>query len=194
MIKCAIFDADGTLINSLHLWRQADEEYMASIGRRLDPEVYKKFEKLTYRQSVSYLKRHYGLEQTEDEISDGVMAIVAKKYDTEVTQRDGIDELLERLLENGIKMAVATANDKKLVCRGLRSTGLRRYFSFVISCDETGAGKDDAEIYVRAAELLGCKPEETLVVEDDKNYIKAARDAGFIAIHVSEMGRLGFGK
>ena len=71
MIKCAIFDADGTLINSLHLWRQADEEYMASIGRRLDPEVYKKFEKLTYRQSVSYLKRHYGLEQTEDEISDG---------------------------------------------------------------------------------------------------------------------------
>ena len=194
MIKSAVFDADGTLLDSLHVWRQTDEEYMASIGKRLDPDAYKAFGKLTYGQSVSYIKNHYGLEMPEEEISAGIMAIVMKKYETEVTAKDGIAELLQRLLDNNVKMAVATANDRKLVCRALRSTGLRRYFTHVVSCDEIGVGKDDAEVYVRAAELLGCTPQETLVVEDDKGYIKAARDAGFIAIHVSEIGRLGFGK
>ena len=194
MIKCAVFDADGTLLDSLGVWRSADEEYLSSKGRRLDPEVSKRFDKMTYGQSIAYVKQHYGIDEPEEQISDDIMSIVMKKYETDVTATEGIQKILQRLLDNGVPMAVATANDRKLVCRGLRSTGLRRYFTDVVSCDETGCGKDDAAVFVRAAELLGCTPEETLVVEDDMSYVKAARKAGFIAVHVSEIGRLGFGE
>ena len=194
MIKCAVFDADGTLIDSMGVWLKADEEYLRSKGRRLDPETYGKFTKMTYAQSIAFVKRHYGLEDTEEKISGDIMKLVSDKYDNEVLVNEGVRELLQRLLDNGVPMAVATSNERKLICRALRATGLRRYFSYVVTCDETGCGKDNAEIYAHAAELLGCSPSETLVVEDNKENIKAAKDAGFVAIHISQIGRLGFGK
>ena len=194
MIKCAIFDADGTLIDSLGIWMKADKEYLSSKGRRLDPSTYEKFTKMTYAQSISYVKEHYRLKESEEEISEDIMKLVMSKYENDVKVTEGIEDLLQRLLDNGIPMAVATANDRILVCRALRSTGLRRYFSRIVTCDETGCGKEEAEVFIRAAEELGCKPSEALVVEDDKAYVKAARAAGFIAMHISEIGRLGFGK
>ena len=194
MIKCAVFDADGTLIDSLGVWKSADEEYLRSKGRRLDPGMTEKFNKMTYGQSIAFVKQHYGIDEPEEQISDDIMSIVMRKYETDVKVNEGVAELLQRLLDNGVPMAVATANDRKLVCRGLRSTGLRRYFTHIVSCDETGCGKDDASVFIRAAEMLGCEPSETLVVEDDRAYVKAARAAGFVAIHISDIGRLGFGE
>lgn len=193
MIKCAVFDADGTLIDSMGVWLEADEEYLRSKDRRLDPDTYRKFANMTYKESISYVKKHYGLEDTEEKISADIQKLVMKKYENEVEANDGIRELLQRLLDNGVPMAVATSNDRKLICRALRATGLRRYFSHIVTCDETGCGKSDAQVFIRAAELLGAGPAETLVVEDSKEYVRAAKAAGFIAIHVSQIGRLGFG-
>lgn len=194
MIKCAVFDADGTLIDSLGVWMSADEEYLKSKGRRLDPDTYRKFIKMTFAESIAYVKRHYGLDEPEEAISEEIKKIVMKKYENEIEVTNGIPGLLKRLLDNDVPMAVATSNDRKLICRALRSTGLRRYFTHIVTCDETGCGKDDAAVFVRAAEMLGCKPSETLVVEDDREYVKAARAAGFVAIHISEIGRLGYGE
>lgn len=194
MIKAAIFDADDTLIDSLHVWLEADMEYLKSKGMRFDLQTFEKFKKMTYGQSISYVKSHFAFDETEEEISAGIMEIVMKKYETEVKANDGIKELLQRLLDNGIKMAVATSNDRKLISRALRNTGLRRYFSFVATCDETGYGKDDAGVYIKVAEMLGVEPSETLVVEDDREYVSAAKEKGFVAIHISDIGRFGFGK
>ena len=193
MIKCVIFDADGTLIDSLGIWREADEEYLRSVGRRLDENAYRKFTAMTYAQSIAYVKQHYGLPMSEKEISDGIMKIVMDKYTNNVKPVPGVQTMLERLLENGIPMAVATANDRKLVCRALRATGMRRYFSHIVTCDECGCGKENAGIFIHTAELMRCDPGEAMVVEDDRTYVRAAREAGFIAIHISEIGRLGFG-
>ena len=194
MIKAAIFDADDTLIDSLRVWREADEEYLKMKGKTFDSAIFEKFKKMTYAQCLSYVKKHFDFDETEEQISDGIMEIVMKKYENEVKPVDGIEEVLKRLLDNGIKMAVATSNDRRLISRALRNTGLRSYFSLVVTCDVTGYGKSDAGVYVKTAEMLGAEPSETLVVEDDRSYVAAAKEKGFIAIHVSDIRRFGFGK
>ena len=187
MIKCAIFDADGTLIDSLGLWRETDEEYISSKGLVFDEGSYKDINKLTYGESISFVKKVYGLTDSEEKISADILAIVRKKY-ANVKVNDGITGLLDKLYEKGVEMAVATANDKELIELALDGTGLKKYFSFVISCDEVGEGKNSALVFIRAAELLGFGPCETLVVEDDRSYIETAKDAGFYAVHVNDIG------
>ncbi|MBQ7700601.1 MAG: thiamine diphosphokinase [Clostridia bacterium] len=193
MIKCAVFDADGTLIDSMGVWVDADKEYLSKKDREFDPETYKKFNNMTFAESISYVKRHYGFEDTEEQIKADILKIVGEKYENDVKAKDGVARLLQRLADVGIKMAVATANDKELVCRALYKNGLFDYFSHIITCDETGCGKNDAAVFIHTAKLLGYDPSETLVVEDSEQYVKAARDAGFLAVHIDEIDKLGFG-
>jgi thiamine pyrophosphokinase len=194
MIKCAVFDADGTLIDSMGVWLEADREYLSSKGRELDPATYGKFNKLTFAQSISYVKKHYGLTDTEEQITADILKIVGKKYENDVMAKDGVKELLRRLADCGVKLAVATANDKELVSLALKKNGLLGYFSGIVTCDETNCGKDDAAVFLHTAETLGCEPSETLVVEDSEQYVKAAREAGFFAVHIDEIGKLGVGR
>ena len=193
MIRCAVFDADGTIIDSLGVWRDADEEYLSSKGKVLTDGVYHAFMTMTYGESIGFVKKHYGLPDTEERISADIMKIVMKKYGEEVKAMPGIEEVLKHLRDRGVRMAVATANDRELVCRALHATGLLQYFSFVVTCDEEGTNKNSADVFVRAAERLGFGPSETLVVEDDTGYVKSARAAGFTALHVSEIRRYCFG-
>ncbi|MBO4422958.1 MAG: HAD family phosphatase [Clostridia bacterium] len=187
MIKCAIFDADGTLLDSLGIWRKTDEEYILSKGRIFDNEAYGKINTMTYAESIRFVKELYGLEESEEQISDEITALVREGY-ADVKAVDGAERLLKGLKDRGIPMAVATANDGELIRIGLQSTGLSGYFTRILTCDETGCGKSDAAIFIRAAELFGCRPEDTLVVEDDENYTRAAEQAGFIALHISDIG------
>lgn len=194
MIKCAVFDADGTLIDSMGVWIGADKEYIESKNMQFDPEIYNEFGKLTFAQSISLVKSHYGLDDTEEKITSDILGIVMKKYETEVKTKDGVKELLQRLSDNGVKMAVATANNKELVKRALQNNGIYGYFSDIVTCDESGCGKSDAAVFVYTSNLLGCEPSETLVVEDSEEYVSAAKEAGFFAVHINEIEKLGFGK
>ncbi len=194
MIKCAVFDADGTLIDSMGVWLEADREYLSSKGKELDPATYGKFNKLTFVESISYVKKHYGLEDSEEQITVDILKIVGKKYENDVMAKDGVKELLRRLADCGVKLAVATANDKELVSLALKKNGLLGYFSGIVTCDETNCGKDDAAVFLHTSEMLGFKPSETLVVEDSEQYVKAAREAGFFAVHIDEIGKLGVGR
>lgn len=188
MIRYAVFDADGTLIDSLGVWRAADDVYLASKGKRMTDEIYRAFMKMTYGESIMFVKDHFSLSDSEERISADIMKIVTEKYATEVRAMPGIIPMLDRLKDRGIPMAVATANEKELVTAALSSNGMLGYFRHIVTCDELGTSKRTADVYVHAASLLGGKPAETLVVEDDPSYVEMAREAGFYALHVSKIG------
>lgn len=184
MIKGAIFDVDGTLLDSMGIWTDAGSRYIESL--HLVPE--EKLGEILFHMSLEeggrYLKEKYRLEQSEREIIDGVLKIVQDFYFYEAPAKVQMPELLEHLKRRHIPMVIATSSDRTCVEKALSRVGLLHYFSRVFTCTEVGAGKKDPAIYLRAAEFLGTKPEETLVYEDAVHALLTAKRAGFYTVGV----------
>lgn len=184
MIKGAIFDVDGTLLDSMGIWTDAGSRYIESL--RLVPE--ENLGEILFRMSLeeggSYLKENYHLEQSEREIIDGVLKIVQDFYFFEVQAKPQMPEVLETLEKQHIPMVIATSSDRICVEKALCRVGLRHYFSSIFTCTEVGAGKTEPVIYLRAAEYLGTQPEETLVYEDAVHALLTAKRAGFRTVGV----------
>ena len=184
MIRAAIFDLDGTLLDSNPYWDKAPEAYLASVGVTAEPGIGKTIFAMTLPEAVEYLRRTYGLSQTGQEITDGVNAMMERFYLREVPVKEGIPALLDALNDRGLAMMVASVTDRSLVETVLRRHGLLERFAGVITTDEVGKGKQEPDIYLQAAERLGCAPGEVLVFEDALHALRTAKKAGFPVVGV----------
>ena len=184
MIRAAIFDLDGTLLDSNPYWDKAPEAYLASVGVTAEPGIGKTIFAMTLPEAVEYLRRTYGLSQTGQEITHGVNAMMERFYLREVPVKEGIPALLDALNDRGLAMMVASVTDRSLVETVLRRHGLLERFAGVITTDEVGKGKQEPDIYLQAAERLGCAPGEVLVFEDALHALRTAKKAGFPVVGV----------
>ncbi len=178
-ISGAIFDMDGTLIDSMFIWRDLGRRYLISCGITPNENQQEEIEKLTLMEAVEYFRTKYGLIKTSEEIYTGMDSLLWPMYRDEVFPKEGIFLLLDRLKERGIPMAVATATDRHLVDLVLGKNGLLEYFSEVFTTGAVGAGKEDPLIFEKALECLGTPKSETVVFEDTLYAIKTAKRAGF---------------
>ena len=156
--KGAIFDVDGTLLDSMPVWHNIGELYLESLGITCEKDLGDK---------------------SESEIIHEVLKIVDDFYRLEAPLKPGVRKVLDWFRNHGIPMAVATSGNRALALAALERTGAAEYFQTVVTCSEIGAGKDKPEIYLQAAQAIGCKPEETLVFEDAFHAACTAREAGF---------------
>lgn len=184
MIKGAIFDVDGTLLDSMRIWTDAGSRYIESLHLVPEENLGEILFRMSLEEGGSYLKEEYRLEQTEREIIDGVLKIVQDFYFFQVQAKPQMPELLENLEKQHIPMVIATSSDRNCVEKALARVGLLHYFSRIFTCTEVGAGKKEPAIYLRAAEHLGTKPEETLVYEDAVHALLTAKHAGFRTVGV----------
>ena len=175
-IKAAIFDVDGTLLDTMPVWNDIGERYLSSLGLKSRLETKEALHSVSLEQGAAYLKETYDLKQTIPEIIKDVLKIVANFYKYEAVLKPGVKETLEWLEEQGIKMAVATS--------GLERNGVADYFGKIFTCTEIGSGKDEPNIYLAAAEFLGSKPEETIIWEDALHAAQTAKTAGFVVLGV----------
>ena len=184
MIKGAIFDLDGTLLDSMFIWDTIGEEYLRSLGKEPHEDLKETFMTLTLEEAAVYYREHYGVTLSVKEIVDGVNAMVEQTYRTKVTLKPGIAEYLAWLKENGVRMCVATVTDRYLVEETLERLGVRHYFSEIFTCAEVGFGKDKPVIYQKALEHLGTAKEETCVFEDMLFALNTAKTDGFPTVGV----------
>lgn len=177
--SAAIFDVDGTLLDSMHLWDHVGEEYLERKGCTAKPDMQERVRTMSMSQIARYCREEYGIEDAPEHIIDEINGMVAEKYRTQVPAKDGMRELLRWLHQKEIKMAVATASDRCLIEPALERTGLLSYFDQFLTCSEVGAGKDSPKIFLEGCRRMGTAPSETVVFEDSLYAMKTAAQAGF---------------
>ena len=140
--KGAIFDVDGTLLDSMPVWHNIGELYLESLGITCEKDLGDKIYAMSLEQGASYLRKEYHLEKSESEIIHEVLKIVDDFYRLEAPLKPGVRKVLDWFRNHGIPMAVATSGNRALALAALERTGAAEYFQTVLTCSEIGAGKD----------------------------------------------------
>lgn len=184
MIRAAIFDVDGTLLDSMGIWEDAGARYLK--GRGIEPEagLGEILYPMTLEEGAAYLKNQYGLEGEIPEIVEGVLETVKHFYYKEVKLKAGVKELLERMSRKGIPMVIATSSSRDHVEAAFQRLGIDSCFQRIFTCSEVGVGKNSPLIYQRAARYLQMRAEEICVFEDVLYAIETAKNAGFYTVGV----------
>ena len=185
-LEGAIFDADGTLLDSMRIWRELGARYLESLDIQPEENLWRKLYPLSLEQSCHYLKEHYNLKDSEGEIQSGILDIISSFYRDEVKLKPGISELLEALHEKGILMVIATSGSRELLSSALERNGIAEYFDEIFTCSELDTTKHEPEIFLACAEFLGLEPENIGVFEDALFAIETAKRAGFITFGVED--------
>ena len=179
-LQSAIFDMDGTLIDSMPMWRNLLNDYLRSQGRMAKGNLWEEIRPLTLEDTAVYFREVYKLHQSEEEIVAEINERIAAFYRTQAKAKPGVDKFLSLLKMEGVWMYVATGTDRPYAEAGLKCAGLDGYFRGLITCQESGAGKDkSADIFERATVRLRSNKKDTIIFEDSLPAIRVAKAAGF---------------
>lgn len=184
MIRGAIFDLDGVLLDSMAIWNDLGARYLLKQGVQPEPGLREVLFSMSMEQGAEYMKQQYHLDKPSEEILDGIQEMLQDFYFYEVQAKEGAKELLDFLQEKGIPMTAATSSPREHVTRALERNGLLEFLKRIDTTSEVGESKHSPLIYQRCAEFLGSRPEETLVFEDSLYALQTAKKAGFRAIGV----------
>ena len=182
-IKGAIFDMDGTLIDSLmfwgEMWKDIGKKHLSTENFRAPESLDLAVRTMLYSDALELIRTTLKLPVSREEFFRyGVDGLVSF-YKNTATVKPGAMELLEHLRKLGVRVCVASATDLKYVREALTHHGLIDYFEALHSCAEIGSGKDKPDVYLKAATALGLDPSEICVFEDSFVAIETAKAAGF---------------
>lgn len=176
--KAVIFDLDGTLVDSMWMWKDIDIEFLGNYGYACPPELQKEIEGMSFSETAVYFKDRFGLKETIEEIKAVWREMSIEKYRCEVPLKPGAGEFLRHLKSQNIAAGIATSNGREMVDAVIDSLGIREYFSVIATACEVAAGKPAPDIYLNVAGRLGIAPKDCLVFEDVPAGILAGKRAG----------------
>ena len=176
--KAVIFDMDGSLVDSMWVWKDIDIEYLGRFGLTIPDDLQKCIEGMSFTETAEYFKKRFSLEDSVDEIKSAWNAMAWEKYRTRVMLKPGAHEFLDYCRAHGIKLGIATSNSRQIVDMVLAERGVTDYFSCIMTSCEAKKGKPAPDIYLLTAQQLSVKPEQCLVFEDIVFGIQAGKSAG----------------
>jgi len=183
-MKCAIFDFDGTLFDSMFIWDSVGEIYLKSLGKEPKPSMREDVRALSLYQSACYFRKEYDLPLSAEEIMTGINRTIEHFYIHQVLPKPGVVAFLERMKRAGIPMCIATASDRYQIEAALSRCGMVHYFDAIFTCSEVGHGKDEPVIFRKAMEHFGADRNSTIVFEDAIHAIQTAKVDGFVVCAV----------
>lgn len=183
--RFAIFDMDGTLVDSMPFWQNLAEEYLHSKGiAKVAPAILEQIKPMTMTQSAALFVREYELSGTPETIAAEMNRNMEEHYKQDVPLKPGAQQYLQKLRQNGVRMCVASATAEPLMQACLARLDVLECFDFLLSCEGVGAGKTQPDVYHAAAKKLGAVPEEIAVYEDAYYAGKTAKNAGYHLVAV----------
>ncbi len=184
MIQGAIFDVDGTLLDSMSVWANIGADYLRFLGYEPRENLNETFKSMSLYQAACYYQSEYGVTLSTDEIIAGVNDRIGQFYRERAGLKPGVAGFLRQLREKGVKMCIATATDRPLVEAALERCGVLAYFSDIFTCFSVGHGKDEPVIYRTALEHLQTARAKTIVFEDALYAARTARRDNFVTAAV----------
>ncbi|MCI8408155.1 MAG: HAD family phosphatase [Lachnospiraceae bacterium] len=179
--EAVIFDLDGTLVDSMWIWKSVDIDFFGERGVELPNDLQGALDGMSFRETAVYMKNRFGFKETPEELMDIWNEMAHKKYQYEAPLKEGVLEFLKALKENGIKVGIASSNSEFLVRTVLDSHGVLEYFDSIHTANEVEKGKPAPDIYLLVAKDLQVKPERCLIFEDIVHGIMAGKNAGMKA-------------
>lgn len=184
MIRGAVFDVDGVLLNSMPVWENLGELYLRRLGVEAENGLGDRLFTMSLEESGLYLKERYHLEKTPEEVTAGLVAQLKEYYEQRVPLKKGVRDFLEKLRKKDIPMVVATSGDRKNAAAALERLKVLSFFQGIFTCSEIGCGKNYPDIYYASALQLDTEPSETWVFEDTFHALRTAGKAGFRTVGV----------
>ena len=179
-LQSAIFDMDGTLLDSMGMWRTLGSVLAENHGVVPPPDLNRRVAALGLWEGTAYCKEACGLPGTVEELVQEIWGRIEAFYRNDVRPKPGLIRFLDILKMRGVWMYVATATDRPLAEAALKTAGIEGYFRGMITSREAGQPKREGpEIYERALRRLRSTKKDTVVFEDALHALRTAHEAGF---------------
>lgn len=182
--KYAIFDLDGTLMDSMPAWKNLGKDYLIKKGIKPPNNLNEIISSMSMIESSNYFKKEFKIRDCQKQIISDINQLIENKYKYELPLKPYVKEYISYLQKNDITMCVATATPVQFAEMALKRLEVLNYFSFIICCDQIGAGKSKPDIYYLALEKMSASIKNTVVYEDADYAIRTAKNEGFYTVGV----------
>ncbi len=177
--QTALFDLDGTLLDSMPMWKAAASRYIIAAGGRPKAGLDRTVTPMDMPHTALYLRQHYFPEKDVDLLAQELNNFIWKQY-LQAPLKAGAFSFVQALHRQGVHCAVASATDSDRILSLLSLHRMTPYFDAIVSCTEAGAGKNQSPaVYQKAMQAVGGTIESTLIFEDSDYAVRTALAAGF---------------
>ncbi len=183
-IEAIIFDLDGTLIDSMWIWKQIDIDFLEKRGLSLPNDLQKDIEGMSFTETANYFINRFALVESIEAIQFEWNEMAKHFYKSQIKLKDTVLPLIEYAKANNIKLGIGTSNSRELLNEVIAAHGIHDYFDAMRTSCEVNKGKPSPDIFLKVAEDLGIDPEKCLVFEDTHAGVLAAKRAGMRVIAV----------
>lgn len=185
-MKAAIFDMDGTLLDSMSEWRKLNCSFVREQGIELTAEQENDLLSMSGMMVVEYVKERFGIEAPFSALLERSSRLMEAPYRRGLEPKDGALAYLARLRERGVKTVICTATPSRLMMIALNKANMIRNLDFIYSTDMLGGSKADPAFYDGLCALIGEKKEDCVMFEDALYAMKGARSAGLGVVGITD--------
>ena len=183
-ITGAIFDFDGTLFDSMHVWKGCKDNFFNHLGIELTEDDREAFKGLFLRETFLLAIERFNLDKTYEELLSHLFDYIKGRYMTETEPKNDIREFLGKLQSKGIKMGIATATGESALEAVMKKYDMLHYFSAIYSTYTVGVSKTEPRVYDVVLNELGTDKETTWVFEDALYAAKTAKANGYNVVGI----------
>ncbi len=186
-LKGAIFDVDGTILDSMGIWCNITNKFFERHGIVISTEKMLSYQSMSLEESIPLIRLEYLPDISHEDMFDELCRMAADAYRNEIPAKKGVCEYIRRLHDDGVKTAVATSGFPELCTAALSRIGIIDCIDAFAYSSEVGCSKSQPDIYLLAAGRIGLLPEECTVFEDIVAGIDSAGKAGFKTVAVEDI-------
>jgi len=183
-IKAVIFDLDGTLVDSMWIWKQVDIDYLEKHGHPLPDDLQKDIEGMSFTETANYFKTRFNITDSIDDIKAEWNAMALDLYTNKIQLKPFVWEMLEKFKSMGLPMGIGTSNSPELAGAVVKARGIDEFIEVVRTSCQVEKGKPAPDIFLKVAEDLNVAPEHCLVFEDTHAGVLAGKRAGMKVIAI----------
>lgn len=186
MIRGAIFDVDGTLMDSMWVWQQAFKRFLLAHDAQLESAKIDRLFTMSLGESGEFFRKELNLAESPAQLSSEIAAYAREAYLADTQLKPQVPEFLGALAAAGVQMVILTSGEAQIVQEVLTKLGVAQYFSRIYAATNEGITKREPTLYLRAAEFMGVTPAQTCVFEDAVYAVTVAKKHGFHTVGIAD--------